>query len=84
MVKAVIPCAQLIYCRDLADFSRFAGPIGRYLARRGVPIAIIDSNGRFPDWSESSAAAASRNISRARSVRGSAISPIPEYAILGV
>ena len=35
LVKGVIPCAQLIYCRDIADFARFAGPIGRYLARRG-------------------------------------------------
>jgi hypothetical protein len=24
---------------------RFAGPIGRYLARRGRPLVIIDSNG---------------------------------------
>ena len=29
LVKSAIPCAQLIYCRDIADFVRFAGPIGR-------------------------------------------------------
>jgi len=29
LVKGFIPCAQLIYCRDIADFGRFAGPIGR-------------------------------------------------------
>ena len=45
LVKRAIPCAQLIYCRDIADFVRFAGPIGRYLARRGRPFVIIDSNG---------------------------------------
>ncbi len=48
MVKGFIPCAQLIYCRDIADFSRFAGPLGRYLARRGRPIVIVDANGPIP------------------------------------
>jgi len=45
LVKRAIPCAQLIYCRDVGDFVRFAGPVGRYLARRGKPFVIIDSNG---------------------------------------
>jgi hypothetical protein len=45
IVKAVIPCAQLIYCRDVADVVRFAGPIGRYLALRGRPFVVIDANG---------------------------------------
>jgi hypothetical protein len=44
MVKGLIPCAQLIYCRDIADFGRFAGPVGRYLAWRGRPIVILDAN----------------------------------------
>jgi hypothetical protein len=48
VVKRAIPCAQLIYCRDVSDFVRFAGPIGRYLARRGDPFVIIDSNGAIP------------------------------------
>jgi hypothetical protein len=48
MVKRAIPCAQLIYCRDVGDFVRFAGPIGRYLALRGKPFVIIDSNGTIP------------------------------------
>jgi hypothetical protein len=48
MVKGFLPCAQLIYCRDLADFARFAGPLGRYLALRGKPIVIVDSNGAIP------------------------------------
>jgi hypothetical protein len=43
-VKKVLPCAQLIYCRDVADFIRFAGPIGRYLAWRGKPFVIVDAN----------------------------------------
>jgi hypothetical protein len=48
LVKRAIPTAQLIYCRDVGDFVRFAGPIGRYLARRGKPFVIIDSNGAIP------------------------------------
>jgi len=47
LVKGFIPCAQLIYCRDIADFARFAGPLGRYLAVRGKPIVIVDSNSRI-------------------------------------
>ncbi len=38
-----MPCAQLIFCRDVADFVRFAGPLGRYLLRRGIPWVILDS-----------------------------------------
>lgn len=48
LVKGFIPCAQLIYCRDIADFARFAGPIGRYLTRHGRPIVIVDANGAIP------------------------------------
>ncbi len=43
-VRKIVPCAQLIYCSDVADFVRFAGPIGRWLGRRGLPFAIIDAN----------------------------------------
>ena len=48
LVKGVVPCAQLIYCRDIQDFVRCAGPIGRYLALRGRPFVIVDSNGPIP------------------------------------
>ncbi len=48
LVRVGIPCAQLIYCRDVGDFVRFAGPIGRVLARRGWPFVIIDANGPIP------------------------------------
>jgi len=48
LVRGVIPCAQLIYCRDVADFVRFAGPIGRRLARCGRPFVIIDANAAIP------------------------------------
>lgn len=48
MVRGSFPCAQLIYCRDVGDFVRFAGPIGRTLARRGRPFVILDANARIP------------------------------------
>ena len=48
MAKHVIPYAQLIYCRDIADFACFAGPIGRYLALRGRPLVVVDANGPIP------------------------------------
>ncbi len=48
LVKGFVPCAQLIYCRDIADFERFAGPLGRHLAWRGRPIVIVDSNAPIP------------------------------------
>jgi hypothetical protein len=44
-VKGIFPCARLVYCRNVEDIGRFAGPIGRYLALRGRPLLIINSNG---------------------------------------
>jgi len=48
MLKGVIPFAQLVYCRDVGDFVLFAGPIGRFLASRGRPLVLVDSNGPIP------------------------------------
>jgi hypothetical protein len=47
-VRGVIPCAQLIYCSDIGDFVRFAGPVGRRLARHGSPLVIVDANAPIP------------------------------------
>jgi hypothetical protein len=47
-VKGLIPCAQLIYCSDVEDFARFAGPIGRFLAARGRFLVLVDANGPLP------------------------------------
>jgi hypothetical protein len=41
----LVPYAYLAYCRDLDDFVRFAGPLGRFLAWRGFPLIGFDSNG---------------------------------------
>ena len=43
-----LPCAQLVYCRNVDDFVRFARPIGRHLARRLRPLVILDANGPVP------------------------------------
>jgi hypothetical protein len=48
LVKNFIPCAQLIYCRELEDFVRFAATIGRYLALRGTIFVSVGSNGPIP------------------------------------
>jgi hypothetical protein len=48
LVKSVLPCVQLVYCREMQDFVRMARPIGLYLAARGRPLAIVDALGPMP------------------------------------
>jgi hypothetical protein len=48
LVKGWIPCAQLIYCRDIKDFARFSRTIGLLLLSRGRPLVLVDSNGPIP------------------------------------
>jgi hypothetical protein len=43
--KRMLPGVQLIYCRDIDDLVRFAGPLGRFLALRGKLVIAMDSNG---------------------------------------
>jgi hypothetical protein len=45
IVKGFIPCVQLIYCRNIQEFVRFARPLELFLAARGRPFIIVDSNG---------------------------------------
>jgi hypothetical protein len=47
-VKRFVRCAQLVYCRDVADFVSFARPLGLHLAARGWPLVILDANGPVP------------------------------------
>lgn len=44
----VLPFAYLVYCRDLSEFVRCAGSIGRYLARRGIVCIFLDADGPIP------------------------------------
>jgi hypothetical protein len=48
LAKNLIPYTQMIYCRQIEDFVRFAGPIGRYHALRGRPFVILDASGPIP------------------------------------
>lgn len=43
ILRGLIPCAQLVYCRNMADFVRFAHAIGRYLVFGFGPICVIDA-----------------------------------------
>lgn len=40
-----LPSAQLVYCRDIAELVRFAGPLGRRLARLGLATILVDAVG---------------------------------------
>lgn len=40
--------AYLIYCRSIAEFVRFARPLGLYLLRHGTPVVALDANERIP------------------------------------
>jgi len=48
VARALVPCAQLIYCRDWREFVRFANPIGRYLLWRGEALCALDAMGPLP------------------------------------
>ena len=43
-VKGVVPVFRLLYCRRTADLQRFAGNLGRFLARRGGLLVRFDAN----------------------------------------
>jgi hypothetical protein len=45
LIWRIVPSFQLVYCRNIADFIRFARPLGRYLALRGSPLVLVDANG---------------------------------------
>jgi len=46
--KRTVPGVQLVYCREIGDFARFVGAIGRYLLLRGRFVVRIDSNNPIP------------------------------------
>jgi hypothetical protein len=48
LFKGFLSGAQLVYCRDVKDFVRFARPLGSLLAVRGIFLVRIDSNERIP------------------------------------
>jgi hypothetical protein len=48
LFRRIVPGVQLVYCRDTEDLIRFAGPVGRFLAKRGRLLVRVDSNGPIP------------------------------------
>jgi hypothetical protein len=47
-IRGIVPALQVVYCRDVRDFVRLAGPIGRALARRGMLLVCLDAVGPLP------------------------------------
>ncbi len=43
-----LPCARLLYCRDMADVVAGGGALGRFLLRRGIAAVLLDANGPVP------------------------------------
>ncbi|MER8527206.1 hypothetical protein [Mesorhizobium sp. M1272] len=48
MLHGVIQCHQVIYCRSLADLSRCAGAMGRFLLRSGILFCFVDAKEPIP------------------------------------
>ena len=48
VIHRLIPCEQLVYCRDVANFVACAGALGRHLLARGGVFCIVDANGPLP------------------------------------
>ncbi|MGJ4942089.1 acyl-CoA acyltransferase [Bradyrhizobium sp. HKCCYLS1011] len=48
LVKKVVPVYRLLYAREISDLVRFAGNIGRFLARRGGLLVRFDANAPVP------------------------------------
>jgi len=48
IVRGLVPCSQVIYCRSPEELSQCAGAIGRFLLRRGTFLCIVDANGQVP------------------------------------
>jgi hypothetical protein len=48
ILHGLIPCAQIVYCRSLADLSRCAGAVGRFVLRRGILLCLADAKEPIP------------------------------------
>lgn len=44
LARGLLPAAQLIYSPSIEDLVRFAGPIGRFLMRSGMPLVLIPAD----------------------------------------
>jgi hypothetical protein len=48
ILAGLLPTLQLVYCRSVADFQRFAGPLGRALTSRGGFTVLVDASAPLP------------------------------------
>ncbi|MGX5839240.1 hypothetical protein ACWGTI_00815 [Mesorhizobium sp. ArgA1] len=48
ILHGLMPCAQIVYCRSLADLSRCAGALGRFVLRRGILLCLVDAREPIP------------------------------------
>ncbi len=43
--RRLIPCVHVIYCREMNDLAVFSAAFGRYFAKRGRFLCVVDANG---------------------------------------
>ncbi|HEV7247016.1 MAG TPA: hypothetical protein VGN93_08515 [Shinella sp.] len=48
VLRGLVPCSQVIYCRSPEALGQCAGALGRHLLRRGRLFAIVDANAPVP------------------------------------
>ena len=48
VLRGLIPCHQVVYCRSVADLGRYAGAVGRFLLRRGRLVCLVDAKEPVP------------------------------------
>ena len=48
VLKGLVPCSQVIYCRSHETLARCAGALGRHLLRRGRLFGLVDANAPVP------------------------------------
>ena len=47
-LRGFLPATQLLYCRDVSAYGRFAGALGTFLLRHGTALALVDGIRRLP------------------------------------
>ncbi len=47
-LRRVLPATQLLYCRDISAYDRFAGTLGAALLQRGSAVTFVDGVDRLP------------------------------------
>ncbi len=48
VLRGLVPCSQVIYCRSHEDLGHCAGALGRYFLRRGKLLGLVDASAPVP------------------------------------